>query len=144
LQQADATLTQSAHAERKWKLMVWGSSVAIANLITVSWHVMLLVKVEPSFPTVAIVLLILVNLLPVGGVFVFATGFPRCAAVMMILPLGVAFLIGGYTHFLSPGSGNVLRMRPGDLTFAFQASAVLLIVLEGVGCWIAVQILNYR
>ncbi len=144
MQSVDAVLGQRGKTDFRRKLILWGSLVAAANLIAVIWHVRLLVRVQPGFPTFAIVLLILANLLPVGGVFAFAKGLRKSAAVMVVVPLAVGFLIGGYTHFLSHGSDNVLRMPPGELTFAFQISAVLLEVLEGAGCWVGVRIFNYR
>jgi hypothetical protein len=49
---------------------------------------------------------------------------------------------GWYSHFLSPGSDNVFRMSDGESTFAFQISAVLLFVLEFLGCWLSIRILR--
>ncbi len=141
---ADATLMQPGKAESRRKLILWGGGIAAANFVAVVWHVTLLVKLRPSFPTSAIVLLLLVNLLPVAGVLAFAKEFGKSAALMMILPLAIALVIGGYSHFLSPGSDNVLRMPPGELTLPCQASAVLLESLEAMGCWVAVRIFRYR
>jgi hypothetical protein len=84
-------------------------------------------------------LLILVNLIPVAGLVVFARGFPKLAGSMITLPLAIALVIGAYAHFLSPGSDNILHMPPGNLRLPFQASAVLLLILEVLGCWIGVR-----
>jgi len=144
MQQTDATLMQPGKAKAGRKLILWGTFAAVANLVAVIWHVVLLVRVQPSFPELAIVLLVAVNLLPVAGVFAFAKGSPKSAAAMVLVPLGTALIIGGYTHFLSAGSDNVFRMPPGELTFPFQVSAVLLIVLEALGCWVGIRIFNCR
>jgi hypothetical protein len=141
---SDATLAKSVSVESRRSLFVWGALLAAANFLAVIWHVTLLVKVQPSFPEFAIALLLLVNLIPACGVLAFVRGFRKSAAAMMMIPLGAALLIGGYTHFLSPGSDNVLRMPSGELTFAFQSSAILLVVLEGLGCWIGVRFLNCK
>jgi hypothetical protein len=114
----------------------------VANFIAVIWHVALLVKVQPDFPGLAILLLIIVKLLAVGGVIAFAKGFRKSAAALVIVPLGIGLVIGGYTHFLSPGADNVFRMPPGELTLPFQISAVLLVLLEALGCWVGFKIFS--
>jgi len=55
---------------------------------------------------------------------------------MVLLPLAVALVIGTYSHFLSTGSDNVLRMPASGPTLSFQVSAVLLSLLEALGCWL--------
>jgi len=67
--------------------------------------------------------------------------FPKLGA-WLLLSLAVPLAIGGYSHFLSPGSDNVFRMAGGELTFAFRISAVLLFLLEFLGCWLGIQILR--
>lgn len=114
------------------------------SFVVVLWHVSLLVKVQPSFPGVALLLLLLVNLLPVGGIIAFSKGFPRVAASLVVVPLVVGLIIGGYSHFLSAGSDNVLRMSPGELTLPFQVSAVVLAALEALGCWVGFRMYGYR
>ena len=81
--------------------------------------------------------LILFNLVPVVGVVVLAKRYPKPAAILTTVPVAVTFIIGIYAHFLSPGTDNVLHMRPGELRLAFQFSAVLLVLLEGLdeGAW---------
>lgn len=64
---------------------------------------------------------------------------------MIVIPLGVALAIGSYTHFLSTGIDNVFHMPPRGLKLPFQVSAVLLTVLEALGCWVGVRMLiHYR
>jgi hypothetical protein len=62
------------------------------------------------------------------------------AGSMIILPLAMALVIGTYAHFLSPGTDNILHMPSGDLTLSFQISAVLLVLLEALGCWVGIRI----
>ena len=60
-------------------------------------------------------LLILVNLLPLAALVALANGFRKLAAAMITVPLGIeALVVGVYSHFLSPGTDNVLRMPPGE------------------------------
>ena len=84
---------------------------------------------------------ILANLIPVVAVILLWAHFPKVGAWLLLF-LAVPLAIGGYSHFLSPGSDNIFRMAPGALTLAFRVSAVLLLVLEILSCWVAVQILR--
>jgi hypothetical protein len=85
-------------------------------------------------------LLILFNLFPVAGLVALAKGFRKLAGSLIILPLAIALVIGTYAHFLSRGTDNILRMPSGDLTLSFQISAVLLVLLEALGCWVGIRI----
>jgi hypothetical protein len=84
---------------------------------------------------------ILANLIPVVAVILLWAHFPKVGAWLLLF-LAVPLAIGGHSHFLSPGSDNIFRMAPGALTLAFRVSAVLLLVLEILSCWVAVQILR--
>jgi hypothetical protein len=121
-------------------LLLWSAAIVVAHFIAVVWHLFLVVKVQPGFPRFAPPLLILVNLIPVAGLVAFAKGFPKLAGCMITLPLAIALVIGTYAHFLSPGTDNIFSMPPGDLRLPFQVSAVLLVVLEALGCWIGIRI----
>ena len=125
-------------------LLPLGTALVLAHFIIVVWHVMLLVKVQPHIPGLAILALILINLVPLGGLIAFARGFSKSASAMIFIPLGVALVIGVYSHFLSAGSDNVLRMPPSALRLPFQVSAVLLALLEALGCWIALRMFTLR
>jgi hypothetical protein len=87
-------------------------------------------------------LLVGVNLVPVVALLAFERGRHTLAGWMILLPLGVALAIGGYTHFLSPGSDNIFRMPSRPWTVPFQISAVLLALLEALSCWVALRMLS--
>ena len=134
----------SRPADSRRKLLFWGALLVGAHFIAVLWHLDLLFAVQPSFPRIAGLMLVLGNLLPIVGVVGFAKGANRFAATLIVIPLGVALVIGGYSHFLSPGSDNVLRMPSGGLTLPFQISALLLALLEVFGCLVGVTMLSRR
>jgi hypothetical protein len=111
----------------------------LGHFAVVTWHLFLLVKVQPSTPRIALLLLIVINLLPVAALIAFTKGRYKLAGCMIVIPLGVALAIGSNTHFLSTGIDNVFHMPPRDLRLPFQVSAVLLTVLEALGCWIGLR-----
>ena len=105
-----------------------------SHFAVVIWHLILLLKVQPNTPRLALVLLLIVNLIPILAIIVLQSGHPRLAGWMIVVPLGVALVIGIYAHFLSSGTDNVFRMPPGEWRSSFQLTALLLAVLEALGC----------
>jgi hypothetical protein len=131
---------EPTHADSTRKLLLWSALVVLGHFVAVIWHLLLLVKVQPGTPRFFPPLLILFNLFPVAGLFALAKGFRKLAGSMIIVPLAIALIIGTYAHFLSPGTDNILRMPSGDLRLSFQISAMLLELLEALGCWVAIRI----
>ena len=144
MQQVTQAGTHARQTARHGRLFRWGALIVSAHLVVVLWHAALLVKLQPGFPGLAIGLLLLVNLLPIAGAFAFSMGANRLAGCAVVIPLATGLVIGGYSHFLSAGTDNVFRMSAGPLTLSFQVSAVLLAVLEALGCWIGLRMFFMR
>ena len=121
-------------------LLLWIALIAVGHFIVFLWHLFLVVKLQPDFPRSALPLMILVNLFPVAGLVALAKGLAKWAGCMITLPLAIVLVIGTYAHFLSPGADNILRMPPAGLRLPFQISAVLLALLEALGCWFGIRI----
>jgi hypothetical protein len=122
------------------KLLLWSVPIVLGHFVAVIWHLFLLVKVQPGTPRFFPPLLILFNLFPVAGLVALAKGLRKLAGSLIILPLAIALVIGTYAHFLSPGTDNISRIPAGYLTLSFQISAVLLVLLEALGCWVGIRI----
>ena len=89
----------------------------LGHFVAVIWHLLLLVKVQPSTPRFFPPLLILFNLFPIAGLVALAKGLRKLAGSLITLPLAIALVIGTY-----------------------QISALLLVLLEALGCWIGIRI----
>jgi hypothetical protein len=121
-------------------LILWIALIVVGHFMDVLWHLFLVVKLQPDFPRSALPLMIPVNLFPVAGLVALAKGFAKWAGCMITLPMAIVLLIGTYAHFLSPGADNILHIPPGGLRLLFQISAVLLVLLEALGCWFGILI----
>jgi hypothetical protein len=128
------------NADSTRKLLLWSAPIVLGHFVAVIWHLWLLVKVQPNTPRFFPPLLILFNLFPVAGLVALAKAFRKLTGSMILLPLAIALVIGTYAHVLSPGTDNILRMPPGDLRLSFQISAMLLALLEALGCWVGIRI----
>jgi hypothetical protein len=124
------------------KLYWYATLVVLAHAVVVFWHLELLAGLGSTLTPEQVPLFAsLANLIPLIAVILLWARFPKVGAWLLLF-LAVPLAIGGYSHFLSPGSDNVFRRAPGELSLAFRMSAVLLLVLELLSCWVAVQILR--
>jgi hypothetical protein len=122
----------------------WSATlIVLAHAVVVYWHLVLLAKLGSSLTPAEVPLFSsLANLIPLSAVILLWAHFPRVGASMLLF-LAVPLAIGGYSHFLSPGADNIFRMAPGELAVAFRVSAVLLLILESLACWVSIQILRH-
>jgi hypothetical protein len=56
------------------KLLPVATFVVVGHFAVVIWHLLLLLKVQPTTPWFAAALLVVANLLPVAGLVAFAKG----------------------------------------------------------------------
>lgn len=124
------------------KLYWYATLVVLAHAVVVFWHLELLAKLGGAFKPEQVPLFAsLANIIPLTALLSLWAHFPKAGAWLLLF-LAVPLAVGGYSHFVSPGSDNVFRMAPGELTSAFRISAVLLFTLEFLGCWLSIQILR--
>ena len=80
-----------------------------------------------------------INLVPTIALILLWAHFPRLGGILLFLPLAIGLVIGGSEHFVTPGPLNIFYMAATPWALPFGVTAVLLLVLEVWGCWIAVQ-----
>jgi hypothetical protein len=129
--------------DRKMRRLLWSASfVVLAHAVVVYWHLVLLARLGTTLRSDQVpIFAILANTIPLIALISLWAHFPKVGASLLLF-LAVPLVIGGYSHFLSPGSDNVFRMVPGELTSAFRISALLLLLLEFLGCLLSIQILR--
>jgi hypothetical protein len=64
------------------------------------------------------------NVVPLVGLVLLWTHYPRLARVLIFVPLVVGFSAGGFEHFLSNRPDNVFRMAATEWTLPFAAGVV--------------------
>jgi len=138
------TCAESEDGDRPMRKLYWYATlVVLAHAVVVFWHLELLTRLGGVLkPDQVPLFASLANIIPLIALLSLWTHFPKAGAWLLLF-LAVPLAIGGYSHFVSPGSDNIFRMAPGELTSAFRISAVLLFTLEFLGCWLSIQILRH-
>lgn len=123
------------------KLAVYTTLAVLAHAVIVVWHLFVLAKIPPGLTGQQILsAAVAINVVPLVGLVLLSTHYPRLASVLILIPLAVGLSAGGFEHFLSNGPDNVFRMAATEWTLTFTISAVLLAVLELGGCWLCIRL----
>ncbi len=118
----------------------YATFVVLAHAGVVFWHLVLVAKITPGLTEFQVLAATTaINLVPAIALVLLWTHSPRLGGLLLLLPLAVGLVIGGEEHFVTPGPLNVFHMAATPWVLPFQVTAVLLLVLEVFGCWIAVQ-----
>jgi len=122
------------------RLPFYGAVIVLGHCGVVLWHLLILARLHSALGNDQILLIAsLVNLIPVTAAILLWTRCHKIAGWLLLVSLGIGLLIGTYEHFLSPSPDNVFRMTAGHWVLQFRITAVLLVAIEAVGCWIGVK-----
>jgi hypothetical protein len=122
------------------KLAVYATLAVLAHAVIAVWHLFVLAKIPPGLTSQQVLSgAIVINVVPLVGLVLLWTHYPRLASVLIFVPLAAGFCAGGFEHFLSNGPDNVFRMAAAEGTLPFTISAILLAVFELGGCWLCIR-----
>jgi hypothetical protein len=123
------------------KLAVYTTLAVLAHAVIVVWHLFVLAKIPPGLTGHQVLsAAFAINVVPLVGLVLLWTHYPRLASVLMLVALAVGFSAGGFEHFASNGPDNVFRMVATEWSVPFKISAVLLALLELGACWLCVRL----
>ena len=118
----------------------YATFVVLAHAAAVVWHLVLVAKITPGLTDQQILAATgAINLLPAIALVLLWTHFLRLGGLVLFVPLAIGLVIGGAEHFVTPGPLNVFYMSATPWALPFRVTAVLLLVLEVLGCWISIQ-----
>jgi uncharacterized membrane protein YhaH (DUF805 family) len=134
---------ESEEGGRPMRRFYWYATlVVLMHAAVVLWHLELLARLNAALEVDQVPLFAgLANIIPLIALISLWAQYSKLGGWLLLF-LAVPLVIGGYSHFLSPGSDNIFRMAPGELTAGFRVSAVLLWVLEFLGCWLGIKIVR--
>ena len=118
----------------------YATFVVLAHTGAVFWHLLLVRKITPGLTDDQVLAATAgIALVPAIAVVLLWVDFPRIGGLLLFLPLAVGLGIGGDEHFVAPGPLNVFYVAATRWALQFRMTAVLLLVLEVLGCWIAIR-----
>lgn len=126
------------------RVALYGTGVVILNAAAtflhgashLGQHVMSL----PAWQMAYVILTIFIA--PIAAAALLWTRYRRGGTWLLLASMAGSFAFGLAYHFLVPGPDNAFTLEPGAWQTVFQASAVLLLLVEGAGCLVAAWILS--
>ncbi|MGA7637195.1 MAG: hypothetical protein WCB00_09725 [Candidatus Acidiferrales bacterium] len=98
------------------RLYWYATVVVLAHAAVVFWHLELLARLNTALKVDQVPLLAgLANIIPLLALISLWARLPKLGGWLLLF-LAVPLAIGGYSHFLSPGSDNIFRVAPGEWT----------------------------
>ena len=118
----------------------YATFVVLAHAGAVFWHLVLVAKITRGLTGHQVLAAtVAISLVPTVALVLLWAHFLRLGGFLLFLPLAVGLIIGGAEHFVTPGPLNVFYMATTPWALPFRVTAVLLLVLELLGCWIAIR-----
>lgn len=125
------------------KIAKYGTALAIIHTIANGIHGLAHIKIpvalslfQSSF--VGIVIL----LIPLVAVVLLWTQFYRSGSWLLLGSIGGSFLFGLYNHFVVISPDHVSQVAFTGWGILFHVTAILILIIDGLGCWIGIQILK--
>jgi hypothetical protein len=83
------------------KLRFYATLEVLAHAVVVVWHLFVLAKIPPGLAGGQVLsAAIAINVVPLVGLALLWTHYPRFASILIFVPLAVRFSAGGFEHFL--------------------------------------------
>jgi hypothetical protein len=118
----------------------YAAFTVLAHAAAVFWHLVLVTKITPGLRgDQVLAATAAITLVPLLALVLPWADFQRLGGLLLFLPLAVGLGIGGDEHFVTPGPLNVFYVAATQWALQFRVTAVLLLVLEVLGCWIALR-----
>jgi hypothetical protein len=122
------------------ELSLLAATIIIAHVVVFIWHLFIAANIPPGLPSLQILTVaVAINAAPVIGLILLLLRIDRPAATLIFLPMALLFAIGAYEHFVSFGPNSVFGIPASEWASSFRVTAVLLIILELLGCWIGAR-----
>ncbi len=93
-------------------------------------------KVIPG-PLDSLFIGLVIGVAPIIALLLILKGAQRVGGSLLLVSLLASLIYGLYHHFLIAGTDNALSMSDGGLSALFLVTALLLLVTETVGSWVA-------
>lgn len=127
------------------RLYVYATLIVLAHAVVVFWHLLTHTHIgSPLVYDLAMVYAALVGFLPINALILMWANLPKAGAWLLLSFLIMPLAVFGREHFLHLGPENLFQIASGEWTSRFRLSAVLLLVLELVACWVSIRILRQR
>lgn len=125
------------------KVAQYGTLIVIIHAITNGLHGLAHVEIPVSLSLVQSLFVgIVIFLIPIIAVGLLWTQFYRIGSWLLLSSLAGSLLFGIYNHFIVISPDHVSQVSFEGWGMLFQVTAILIVIVDALGCWMSVWTLK--
>ena len=125
------------------KIAQYGIAIAVIHAIANGLHGLAHIKIPVALSLVQSLFVgVVIFPLPIIAAILLWTQFYRLGGWLLLGSLAGSFFFGLYNHFIVISPDHVSQVAFVGWGMLFQITAVLILIVDGLGCWISIQVLK--
>ncbi len=121
----------------------YGTAIAVIHAIANGLHGLAHIKIPVALSLVQSLFVgVVIFLTPIVAVVLLWTQFYRLGSWLLLGSLAGSFFFGLYNHFIVISPDHVSQVSFTGWGILFQVTAILILIVDGLGCWISIQVLK--
>lgn len=125
------------------KIAQYGTAIVIVHVIAHTLHGLAHAKIPiPLSLSQSLFIGIVIMLMPIISAALLWTRFSRIGVWLLLGSLLGAILFGLYNHYIVISPDNVFQVAFTGWGLLFQLTAILTLIIDGLGCWVGILALK--
>jgi hypothetical protein len=125
------------------KIAQYGTTIAIVHAIANGLHGLSHVKIPVPLSLIqSLFVSIVIFLIPIVATILLWTQFDRIGSWLLLSSIAGSLLFGIYNHFIVISPDHVSQVTFAGWSLFFQITAILILIVDGLGCGIGVWALR--
>lgn len=125
------------------KIAQYGTIIAVMHAIANGVHGLAHLKIPvPLSLFQSLFVAIVISLTPIIAVVLLWTQFYRIGSWLLLSSIAGSLFFGVYNHFILISPDHVSQISSQGWGLLFQVTAILILIVDGLGCGITVWALN--
>ena len=125
------------------KIAQYGTAIAVIHAIANGLHGLAHIKIPVALSLVQSLFVgVVIFSIPIIAAILLWTQFYRLGGWLLLGSLAGSFFFGLYNHFIVISPDHVSQVSFTGWGMLFQITAVLILIVDGLGCWISIQVLK--
>jgi hypothetical protein len=125
------------------KIAQYGTTIAIVHAIANGLHGLSHVKIPVPLSLIqSLFVSIVIFLIPIVATILLWTQFDRIGSWLLLSSIAGSLLFGIYNHFIVISPDHVSQVTFAGWGLFFQITAILILIVDGLGCGIGVWALR--
>ncbi len=125
------------------KIAQYGTAIAVIHAIANGLHGLAHIKIPVALSLVQSLFVgVVIFPIPILAAILLWTQFYRLGNWLLLGSLAGSFFFGLYNHFIVISPDHVSQVSFTGWGILFQVTAILILIVDGLGCWISIQVLK--